>query len=542
MEMTSVVPDPAEVTHVPRIHPFSPVGMVAVTYAASLPKHFATRLTTDGEFFTGTEATSRTDLTASPSTSWDSTDPARPTAAELWEKLFLADGTVDYADRNTFLSLDATGTVLEPHFAFDGGSSQALRPYCLEEFNNVLFLAGYGDETVGDRPEMIRHSFLGKSPDAADGFDAAAWIMIGAKGQRVTAMCKGDTAMLVAKTNELYRISGYGRAYAGWQYEVEHIQQSLGLGCYGPYALCFAQGYWYGVGQNGPFRTDGVDVQALRGPREHAWALVSSPEAFSVDYHPDRGLVLFSVRQATGLPEGLYLSDGVVTPPQATYPNVLWAWDLNRDVWSSDLGFNQQFFHVRAIPTITTQSPQGTPTALAGTDMLVDGYTGNWTNGDPTAETEFYERAGVAGSFALAGTAGDGDTSLVRTGLNQHTRYYYYLQHLKGGIRSTASATIEVLTLIAPPVLDVIAGSASDPTSPTQLLITAVESGMTLTIEESPDGIGSWTTFVTSPNFPAGTTSLNIGGGAYYRAYLTDSTWTPTDSDYSNIIFAPVPS
>jgi len=275
-----------EVTHIPRIHPFSPVGMVAVSFSEGAEKHYATRLTTDGDFYTGTEATSRTDLTASPSTSWDTTEPARPTAAELWEKLFLADGTVDYADRSTFLSLDATGTVLEPHFAFDGGSSQALKPYCLEEFNNVLFLAGYGDETVGDRPEMIRHSFLGKSPDAADGFDSAAWIMIGAKGQRVTAMCKGDTALLVAKTNELYRISGYGRAYAGWQYEVEHIQQSLGLGCYGPYALCFAQGYWYGVGQNGPFRTDGVDVQALRGPREHAWALVSSPEAFSVDYHP----------------------------------------------------------------------------------------------------------------------------------------------------------------------------------------------------------------------------------------------------------------
>lgn len=534
-----------ELTHIPRIHAFSPVGMVPIGWSDTLNKHYAYRMTADGAFITGLQSSSRIDLTVAPSTSWNNTTtPARPMMAELWEKLFVVDATPTYASRNTFLSIDASGTVLQPTFSFDGGAAAVLRPFTCEEFNNVLFVAGYGDATVPDRPEMVRHSFLGKSPDAADGFNTDAWIMIGAKGQRVTAMCKGDNAMLVAKTNELYRVSGYGRAYAGWQYEVQKVQQTLGVGVYNPYAFVFAQGYWYGVGEAGPFRTDGVSVESLRGPREAAWGLVSNPEAFSVDYHPDRGLILFGVRQATGLPPGLYLSNGSVTTAPATYPNVLWAWDIAREVWSADLGFNQSFFHVRAIPTTTPQTPQGTPTALAGSSITATTYSGNWTNGDATCQTEYYEKSGVAGSYSLVSTAAAGVTTLARTGLVSHTRVFYYLQHLKAGVRSTASSEIEVKTLLAPPTLSTVQGIVDENTE-SGITVTITDTGTTLYVQESLDGVSGWSTVITQPSAVVGTyTYLAFSSvvleGRWYRAYTEDLAWSPATSANSNVVNCPV--
>src|SRR5207247_420385 len=114
-------------------------------------------------------------------------------------------------------------------------------------------IAGYGDEETagGDRPETVRHSYLGKAPDASDGFDKDAYELVGAKGDRVTAMRKGRGLLLCAKPNELYRISGFGRAYPGWQYATEGVHNTAGFGVENPLALDHAAGCWYGVGRQG---------------------------------------------------------------------------------------------------------------------------------------------------------------------------------------------------------------------------------------------------------------------------------------------------
>lgn len=532
---------PAEVTHICKIHSFSPVGMLLISYSDGQNKHYATRMTDAGAFFTGTEATSRTDLTAAPSTTWDNAStPARPMMAELWEKIFLVDATTTYASRNTLLSIDSSGTVLEPNFSFDGGAAAELYPFCVEEYNNVLFIAGYGDDSVGDRPEMVRHSYLGKSPDAADGFDADAWIMIGAKGQRVTAMKKGNNLLLIAKDNELYRVSGYGRAYPGWQYQVEKVIQTLGLGVSNPYALEFAEGYWYGIGAQGPFRTDGFTVEQMRGPRDAAWTLTSNPETQFVEYHPDRGLICFGVRQATGLPSGLYLAAGGSAP--ATYPNVLWTWDVARSVYGPDWGFGLSLNHVRAIPSTTPQTPQGTPVATAASSVTTSGYTGNWTNGDATCQTEFYEKTGSGGTFALISTEAAAATSLARTGRTPHTSYFYKLAHIKSGVRSSESNVIAAQTAMAAPGITSVTGTTSPSFIPSELQVTITISGVTLYVQESADGVSGWTTRGTELNASAGTYTYAAGGGVvdtgfYYRAYTEDLAWSPTTSANSAVEF-----
>lgn len=523
---------PAELTHLCRGIPFTPVGMVIVGWSDGQNKHYATRLTAEGAFFTGAEGTSRTDLTAAPSTTWNNgTAPARPMMAEMFEKLFLCDATPTYASRNTLLSFDASGVVLQPTFSFDGGAAAVLKPYCLEEYNNVLFIAGYGDATVADAPAMVRHSFLGTSPDSATGFNKDAYNIIGASGQRVTGLKKGNGLLLIAKASELYRVTGFGRAYPGWQYQVDLVTQTLGLGVANPYALCFAEGYWYGLGAQGPFRTDGYTVDPLRGPRERAWSLVSSTEACFVEYHPDRRLIVFGVRQAAGLPDGIYLSAGGTTP--ATYPNVLWTWDIDRSCYGPDQGFGLSLFHVVAVPSTTPQTPQGTPTATTASGVTATGFTANWTNGDATCDNEYYEKVGVAGTYGLIATEAAGTTSKARTGLTSYTRYFYYLIHIKSGVRSGASNEIEVKTAMAAPSVSVNASVGS-------VTITNPSDNVTVVVQNSADGLSGWGTFTTLANQPAGTLpELFVSTGLYYRVSTEDLSWLPTTSDYSNVEFVP---
>ncbi len=207
--------------------PFGPTGLMAVGHDAGASVHHGYRLDADGAFFTGAIATSRVDLTASPSTDWDTAAAHRPVMAEMFEKMFIADADPTYSSRATLLSVDGSGTLLEPNFKFGSGSAQALRPFCLEEYNSHLFIAGYGSEDTSDddRREIIRHSFLGRSADdvtgGAEGFDPLAWLILGQKGVQVTGLRKGRGLLIAAKRNELYRISGFGRAYPGWQFSVE---------------------------------------------------------------------------------------------------------------------------------------------------------------------------------------------------------------------------------------------------------------------------------------------------------------------------------
>jgi hypothetical protein len=517
---------PAEVAHVCAIRPFTAVGALAIGWSDVQNKHYAWRLTADMAFSTGAEGTSRHDLTAAPSTRWNNaSSPAKPIMAEVWEKMFLVDATKEYASRNTLLSLTNAGVIAQPSFQFGAGPAAALKPYCCEEYNGVLFTAGYGTEDAGDgdRPEMIRHSFLGKSPDAADGFDKDAWLLLGAKGARVTALRRGRGILIAAKKNELYRITGFGRAYAGWQYQVEQIFNTQGLGAANPDALRHAEGFWWGIGGQGPFRTDGFSVDSLVGPRKRDWRGIDQLENAWVAYHPERRLVLFGLHPAIAS-----------TGRSSSYPWTVWVWDVDREVWQPDWKFGADFFACAPIATESAQGPTASPSAPSTSGQTTSGYTASWTNGDTTAETEFWEKEGSGGTWSLVTVLGAGVASYARTGRTNHTEYFWRVRHRKNGIHSAFTADTSAKTLIAAPGL-----AATMDASFVELTITQNAGGTDITLQRSPSGAGTWTTIETFTAQPAGTfTHFDApGDGTWdYRARSSDASWSPPDSDWSQTV------
>lgn len=519
---------PAEIDHVLMLRPFTAVGALAIGWSNAQNKHYGWRLDADMAFSTGTESTSRTDLTASPSTTWDNaTDPGRPNVAELFEQMYIADGVTTFTDRNELLGFSQAGTVTLPKFIFGSGVATALQPYCVEEYNSVLFIAGYGSEDAGDgdRPELLRHSFLGRSPDAANGFDNDAFLILGAVGQRVTAMRKGKGLLLVAKENEFFRISGFGRAYDGWQYTVEQVENTQGLGITNPNALTFAEGRWWGVSDQGPIRSDGFSVELLVGPRKPSWRGIDQIENSWVAYHPERRLMLF----------GLHPTEAE-SGRSTTYPWDVWAWDMERHVFQPDHKFGFDFFFASAVTTSTVQGPSAGPSSPVTSAETTSGYTASWTNGDATAETEFWEKLEVGGTFTLKTVLAAGVATTPLTGRNDHASYFWRVRHIKGGVPTAFdvdAGTIAQTLILAPNAIATQDGASSI----INLALTQNSGGTDFVLERQIDG-GGFSTFQTFTSQPSGAfnstdTTQPCGVVLDYRAKSVDSAWPTTDSGFS---------
>ena len=523
---------PAELDHVCAIVPFTAVGGLIVGWSDTENAHYAYRVTADMDYEPN-EAGAIKNLTTAPSTTWDNASvPARPVMAEVWEKMFIADATTDITARNELLGFDNAGTVTKCSFQFAAGGAAEIYPFCLEEYNGVLFIAGYGTEDAGDldRPEFLRHSFLGKSPDAADGFDADSWNLIGAKGQRITALRKGRNILLVAKENEFYRVSGFGRAFAGWQYQVNSVENTQGLGIANPKALTFAEGFWWGIGAQGPLRTDGFTLESLVGPRRPSWRGIDNVADSWVSYHPERRLILF----------GLHPTEAA-SGRSATWPWVIWTWDIQRSVWQPNHKYGADLFHASAITTTTGSSsgaqggPSAAPSSPSTTSETTSGYQGNWTNGDATAATEFWEKEGSGGTWTLIDVVDPGVAILARTGLTNHTEYFWRVRHTKSGIKSQwdVEASTSAKTLIAVPGCT---AAQVGSTSVIELTLTQISDGTDLVVERQIDsgGYTVWNTYLSQPSgtFLVSDTGVECGEVADYKARSRDSGW-PADSSYS---------
>jgi len=425
------------------LRPFTPTGAIAVAHTDGTglngTKHYIWRLTADLAFFAATELLSETDLV------WNVATPARPIGAELFEKMFLADATVDYSARQGLVCLTGAGVVTPVSFDLGGGAQQ-LKPYVVEEFNNHLFVAGYENMTLSaDAPATLRHSYLGISPEAAGGFDPLAYNYIGAKGQRITGLKKGRGLMLVAKANELYRVTGFGIAKPGWTFAVEMVQNTQGLGVSNPYALTYAGGYWYGIGEGGPFRSDGFGAEFLGLPRERSWGKTTNLSYAWAIYHPDRNVVLFGLNQ-TPVPSGR----------SATYPTVVWIWDCQREEWMGDVAMSADMMYAHAIPTGTVLGPTALPNTLAFThaSATTSSVAATWANGDATAATELWLRDEThGGSYYLWATAAAAATTATLSSLTSGSNYKAKIRHIKAGVASDWTAEVDAYTALPAPGL-----------------------------------------------------------------------------------------
>lgn len=493
------------------LRPFTPVGAIAVAHADSATKHYLFRLTTDMAFYTGSEATSYHDLI------WNSATPARPHAAELFERLYVADATTGYSARHALKVVQSDGTVASVSHDL-GGGSEAMKPYVVEEYNSHLFTAGYDNKTLAaDAPHMVRHSYLGVEPSASGGFDANAYLVLGARGQRVTGLKKGRGLLLATKANEMYRISGFGRGVAGWQFQVEQVNNTLGLGVSNPLALCFAGEYWYGIGESGPFRTNGFDVESLVGARKRSWSKVTNLTYSWCSYHPDRDCVLFGLNQ-TPVPSGR----------SATYPTVIWVWDCQREVWAGDITCSADVHYAHAIPTATVQGPTAAPSALAVThaSATLTGITVTWTNGDATAATEVWLRdKTTGGSYYLWSTVAAGLTTTALGSLTAGRNYEAKIRHIKSGVVTDFADVADAYTLIPPPSLVGVVDSYMD----AEVTVAAGD----LTFEKDTVVVET-RTIAEVGAIRAATVPLT---GSDYRARITNTAWPVAiqASAYSNV-------
>lgn len=514
---------PAELSHVLGCAPKPATGAVLIGWSSGTTKHYAYAVTSDMAFAGASETLSRTAFPAS----WNRATPARPVIATLFEKLYVADATVAFASRNPLAVVDILTPpgITVPTFAFVAGGAGAsgLFAYCLEEYNNVLFIAGYGDEETGtgDDPALVRHSFLGQPPDAAAGFDKDAYNTLGSKGDRVTAMKKGRGLLVIAKANELYRLTGAGRAYPGWQYQVEGVHNTLGLGVENPLALEHAEGFWFGIGKQGPFRTDGYEVEPLSGPRQRTWASIDQLGQAWIRYHPERRVVLF----------GVHVSQGA---PDATYPWVLMVWDCERSVWQPNWKFagTPRLFVGQAIASSTTIGPAGPPTAPNTTAVTEVGWTANWTTGDATAETEYWEQQQPSGAWVLKDpvVAAGTNSRNVNTAAG-HTAYKWRVRHRKNGIYSPYAAEVLVQTLIHKPSISFV---SCDPPHVLRVRVTQQASGVVCTVQSSPHSAGTWST-IDSFSGSSKDVYLDATAAVDVRAKSTDAAWSVPDSVFDQL-------
>ena len=118
---------------------------------------------------------------------------------------------------------------------------------------------------------------------------------------------------------------GVDRPFVAFQ--VEPLENTQGLGIANPKALVFAEGFWWGIGAQGPLRTDGFTLESLVGPRRPSWRGIDNVADSWVAYHPERRLILF----------GLHPTE-TESGRSATFPFVVWAWDIQRSVWQPVTG------------------------------------------------------------------------------------------------------------------------------------------------------------------------------------------------------------
>ena len=417
------------------VTPFSQTGLIAITHQGTT--HRAHAHGADGSFAlptggAGTEADSTTNL----GSGWNGASVGVPVGAELFEAVYLADDS-PIASRRPLQKLALSGGSLvatTPTYQLGAGPAAAAKFAGVEVFASVVFGWGYGSEDNPDEPHTMRHSFLGRDPAAADGFDPDAYATIGAQGQPVRAAKAGQGVLLVAKEAELYRISGSGSALPGWQFAIQQVDASLGAGCVNARCLVYAEGWWYGLGRDGPWRCDGARVEVLRSNRGSSWRGIGSLDSAFVVHHPRRRAVLF----------GLEESASTLTGSGAS---VLWAWDLEENCW----GPNHRLpTRIRAAAAIAPSGVVVPTTPSAVTQVLEQGAFREtslqlrWVNGLPNQPTEVWASTSSTGNQLLA-TVGAGISGIVLTGLTAGTEYSVTLRHV-GAIETPFTNAVSAYT------------------------------------------------------------------------------------------------
>lgn len=439
---------------------------------------------------------------ASTSLGWTGS-PARAHMVELFEKIYVADATPGIGNRKQLVSVNASGTVT-PVTANLGGASEAVRPFCIATYSSVLFASGFDTGQV-DAPAKLWASFLGQSPDVAppDNFDPNAWIIIGAQGEYITAMVPGQSVLLIAKEAELYQLTGAGQANPGWQYAVQPVENSDYLGVKWPGGLCYAEGYWYGVSEAGPWRYDGSKPpEVLVRARLRSWGGVTSISQAVVRYDPTRRAVMF----------------GLITGTDTAIRNI-WLYDIDQEGWVGDWRLPVAVNDCFAIAESGLAAPSGPPTGLAINDSAatLTSISGSLGSTDITSSTEVWVDSGAG--YVKNQTLNPNVLSFTVAGLASNLAGNIKLRYVKNGIASAFGASAPFHTRLSPPLLSATTTGQTTAT----VRVTQQSNLSTINLTRNAGLIKTW---ASQPN---GQVTLNDTGLTASTTYLYSATVTRAD-------------
>lgn len=495
------------------VRAYSQTGAVVVGWRTASSKHWA--FLADGSL--SSEGT-RVELP-----SW-TTGPARPFVVELWENLYVCDTNETYASRLPLVEVTKAGTASAFTQDFGGGAGAVvMKPRVLESYGGVLFAAGFDGPANAQDRSILHHSYLGRSPSNATGWSDTGWAIVGEKGKEITALRAGAGVLLVAKADGLYRVYGTPLALDGWQFAIEPLDFGVGYGCTNPYAIDYHNGWWYGIGESGPWRTNGEVIENLADRMRDSWNALDVDMSLAwVSAHPDRGVVLF------GIPNG------------SNPPNTVWVWDTAAEGWMGSWVFSGLSIpYGSAVVSTEVVGPTGPPSAPSTTVVTQTGWTCNWTNGDTLAQTEVWIRTrgdvgnGTDGAWELYATVDPNTATKAVTGKVGYTHYQWRTRHVKGGVYSDYCTTQDVYTdIIAPTWIDCVVVNDMDLMIRVRVQQYASESTITIQhreVDASCGTPGAWST-IHSAVWPIGpVTAYDTGAtwGNYYQyqARAEDATW-----------------
>lgn len=428
---------------------------------------------------------------------WSGAEPSRPRAVELFEKLYVTDATEGIAGRQQMVAISADGTQTNVQPNIGGSGTEILHPYCAAVYNNVLFIAGQ-DFGETDAPAMVRHSFLGQDPSVAAGWDPLAFNTIGAAGEYVRAMEPGNSILLIAKESELYRLTGFGQALPGWQYRVQPVDNTDYLGVKWPGALRYAEGYWYGVAESGPWRSDGQTTEILVRPRLRSWQQVTALDRAVVRYDPFRRVIMF----------------GFVIAGQTQISRV-WLWDIDAEHWVSDWILPVTVNDFVAVAEAGLAAPTGAPgtPSITHTSATLTTVTGVAVLTDTSASTEIWidRGAGFVKDQVLVPAA----TAFTISGLTNSTAYPIQARHIKNGIASGYGGVAFGYTLLQSPQL------SASVIGPSEIDLTLVQqsAGSDLKLLNDSVLIKTW---AAQPNGTVTFANTSLSSGTQYT-YVAES-------------------
>lgn len=517
---------PADMSDMLFVRPFSQTGVVAIGWKTGTPNgsHWA--------FLAASDLASQgvvEELAA-----WAG-PAARPLAVEMFENVYICDTNPVYGDREPLLQLTGAGTATAIQQQFPPGSSGSMYPRVIEEFAGVLFAAGFDGSTVGQERAILRHSFLARSPSASDGWSGDGWALIGAKGKEITALKAGRNVLLVAKVDALYRVYGSPLALDGWQFAIEALDFGVGYGVTNPYALEYWNGWWYGVGDSGPWRTDGSTIENLADRRRDSWDGLNADLSLAwVSAHPERGIVLFGMK-----------------------PDTLWVWDTAAEAWMGDWVFpGTTIAYGSAVVSTESVGPVGPPTAPASSSVTGTGWTADITTGDALALTEWWVRQrgdvgnGTDTIWQLHDTTGQGVEQYVFTGMQGYTHYQWKARHVKQGFASAFTTETSVYTdIVAPTWVDAVGISDTLLKVRLRVIQNSISSDIKFqrrTVSSACGSPGAWTDAITTTDWPGGPLTVYdefAACGIYYQyqARAQDASW-PGDGKTSAYVQCTTPT